>query len=1706
MSGSGTLQAAPIALLCPSNFTVLSTNLSGVGVAYTASATSTNGNSVPVVCNPSSGTVFPIGLTNVVCIASDGNGNSNTCGFAVSVLYGGRTTTNVTPNLTIPDGSAVGVASTLTFSSPIYSISNLQVNLHVAGSFNGDIYAYLTHSSGFAVLLNRAGRTASNSVGYSDDGLNVTFDDRATNGDVHLYRVRLFGNSSNSVVGELTGAWAPDGRTNSPETVLDTNLRSQFLSSFTGLNPNGTWTLYAADLETGDIQTLAGWGLSVDGPVPVPPQILQSPTNTTVIQGSAAQMSVQASGAIPLQYQWRFNGTNLIGATNQTLALGNVQGSQAGNYAAVVSNIYGAATSAVAVLTVRTPPQFVIQPKNQSVVVGQNYTLTASVQGEQPIVYQWFVNGTVLSGRTNVTLTLTNVQFSNAGSYVLTASNLLGLTASAAATILVRATSDPVYATPDGGWNYIFTGDAASGNLTNALDGTWNHSNGSDSWNRDGRGAGVGLPGGVGTTNGILTIEDNVATTTVTFDNRRFYLTHNINADPGMTNASLLLNSGVTLSFRTRLTPPPPTDPLTELTNAPNGWINANDGKGMFGIRQAGSGGGGMMISFSLNLASEDLTPTTSFNFGQAGLHMNNLNGDTRSANVDPGEGGTLNLLPFDPTIFHEFWVTIQDNGAAPGTHRVSIYMDGSYVPTTFDVTGGTGTETPFTNYISLGLPVTTQRGAYDIDYYGYKQGVVAPVRFNEPVGIVLQPTSQTLQELQRATFTVGVTGTPAFGYQWFKNGITLSDGTNASYTTPPLAPADNGSLFTVAVSNACNVITNGVPAVVTVIADTVAPALVSVGSLDGRSIGICFSEAVTATSVLNTANYSINGGAVLVTNIAFRTNNGASAILSVSGLSSSLATPFSVTASGIKDLSLAANTGGGTAAGTVLGLTALDVGNPGVDPVVAGSTFVCSSNSFETVAGGSGLGGTNDGFHFLYMSRSGDFDVALRVSQLDASDRLTSIGLMARESLLPGSRSLMAMVTPNAGSSADGTGPGANQYEADYRDVAGTVPVLWPVGGIQPEVPYPNAWLRLVRQGDFFSALAGSNGVDWVEFAELTNAFPPTISVGVGITSHSNSAAYTAMALFTDLQFAPAPVLVPLPSALVRTNGDAALFSVTATGIGTLRYQWRKNGANLPNATNSTYAIAAVVPADAGSYDVVVSNAGGTTISPTEVLMVRTMDYGDAPAPYPTLLANNGARHILMSNFFLGTGVDFELNGQPDAAASGDDLSGTDDEDGVRFVTTLRAGQPATIEVVASTNGLLNAWIDWNANGDWSDTGDQIFTNQALVSGTNLLIFVTAPGATSSNTFGRFRFSSQAGLSFNGPAPDGEVEDYPVAVIHVADLALSTTASPEPVAVGSNLVYAVTVLNQGPSLATSIALSNALPANVTFVSVTSSQGSCAQAGGAVNCSLGTLAAQNSAIVTITVRPLGAGTITNFAIVTGSELDLSLTNNSRQTLSTVQVAPVITNQPISLIVTQGNTAAFQVTAGGTSPLSYQWQLNGTPITGSNQPALVLANAQTNNAGSYTVRITNLVGAVTSLPATLTVRVPPTVTQQPQSRTNLAGSTAVMSVAASGTLPLNYQWIFNSTNLLSQATNATLTLTNVQKSQSGSYQVSIVNSAGAITSAVAVLTVQEMDFGDAPDPSYPTTLASNGARHLLVPGVYLGSFPAQWDPKLGIHVT
>lgn len=161
-----------------------------------------------------------------------------------------------------------------------------------------------------------------------------------------------------------------------------------------------------------------------------------------------------------------------------------------------------------------------------------------------------------------------------------------------------------------------------------------------------------------------------------------------------------------------------------------------------------------------------------------------------------------------------------------------------------------------------------------------------------------------------------------------------------------------------------------------------------------------------------------------------------------------------------------------------------------------------------------------------------------------------------------------------------------------------------------------------------------------------------------------------------------------------------------------------------------------------------------------------KDLDFSDAPDPtYPTLLVNNGARHLIDPKYHLGLAIDAEPDGYQSALSDGDDSNNINDEDGVFMSPFIAPGQAVPITVVASVSGALNAWLDYNCDGDWKDAGEHIIAAQPVNAGVNSFTINVPASAATGLSHARFRFSSQRQLNFDGYAPDGEVEDYPVEI-----------------------------------------------------------------------------------------------------------------------------------------------------------------------------------------------------------------------------------------------------------------------------------------------------------------------------------------------------
>jgi hypothetical protein len=166
-------------------------------------------------------------------------------------------------------------------------------------------------------------------------------------------------------------------------------------------------------------------------------------------------------------------------------------------------------------------------------------------------------------------------------------------------------------------------------------------------------------------------------------------------------------------------------------------------------------------------------------------------------------------------------------------------------------------------------------------------------------------------------------------------------------------------------------------------------------------------------------------------------------------------------------------------------------------------------------------------------------------------------------------------------------------------------------------------------------------------------------------------------------------------------------------------------------------------------------------------------------------------------------------------------------------------------------------------------------------------------------------------------------------------------------------------------------------------------------------------------------------------------------------------SPAITNQPQSVLVHAHNTASFNVAVSGTIPLSYQWSLNSTNISGATLTSLTIANVVQTNLGAYSVVVTNGVGSVTSSNAMLSMY--PFVASPFVGAVTYWGKPASFGIEAWGTGPLSYQWFKDGVAILNVNTQ-TLSFTSIQATNAGLYSVVVTSPLGSVTNAPAQVIV------------------------------------------------
>ncbi|PQO26036.1 hypothetical protein C5Y96_21535 [Blastopirellula marina] len=374
----------------------------------------------------------------------------------------------------------------------------------------------------------------------------------------------------------------------------------------------------------------------------------------------------------------------------------------------------------------------------------------------------------------------------------------------------------------------------------------------------------------------------------------------------------------------------------------------------------------------------------------------------------------------------------------------------------------------------------------------------------------------------------------------------------------------------------------------------------------------------------------------------------------------------------------------------------------------------------------------------------------------------------------------------------ADFTGPTGylidpQDNDAADRDLDETPDVVQWING-----PLTNISIQLLDQGDISNQVQGTGiddstvTADSVKLEILAGDVPRVLTLGVDYTFDYDT-----------------------------TNNIIRLVPVSGVFQEGVLYKVTLDSRDDPN--DLAVSIIRDIAGNPIAFNNLVDDGTGTMVGETRFLIQvgGLVDFGDAPDSYGTLLGSDGARHNLIENFYLGQGVDAEIEGQPTFAADGD---GTTD-DGIFIRTedpnnmggfldfTLRDGINNEIYVTSkaptgsTSYGFLDAWVDFNQDGDFEDVGEQILISVALSKdavdplgspgGKGQLITLgdLPDGALLGDTYARFRLSSTGGLTPTGLAEDGEVEDYQITIAEEGVNPWHNSSNPGAISIGDNSI-----------------------------------------------------------------------------------------------------------------------------------------------------------------------------------------------------------------------------------------------------------------------------------------------------------------------------
>jgi gliding motility-associated-like protein len=1026
-----------------------------------------------------------------------------------------------------------------------------------------------------------------------------------------------------------------------------------------------------------------------------------------------------------------------------------------------------------------------------------------------------------------------------------------------------------------------------------------------------------------------------------------------------------------------------------------------------------------------------------------------------------------------------------------------------------------------------------------------------ALLTINPVTAITAQPLPLTQCAGTNATFTVTAAGT-ALTYQWRKNGSNIAGATAASYTINNIASGDAGN-YSVVVSGSCgpNVTSNNAALVVNPITVITAQPLPVT-----QCAGTNATFSVTATGTSLTYQWRKNG-----TNITGAT----ASTYTINNIAAADAASYSVVVSG----SCGANITSNAVALTVNPATAITtqpqaltrcVGTSATFTVAAVGTNLTYQwrKNGANIAGATGVSYT---IAAVVAGDAGNYSVVV-TGVCGGSVTSNAVALIVNPATAINAQPLP--LTQCAGTNATFTvvAVGTNltyQWRKNGTNITGATASTYTINNITAA---DAASYSVVVSGDCGGSVTSNavalvvNPITAITVQPLplsqcvgTNATFTVTAVGVNLTyqwrknganiiganaatytinniSASDAASYTVVvsgdcgAAVTSnaatLVVNPATAITTQPLPVTQCAGTTATFTVVATGT-TLTYQWRKDGVNIPGATNNTYSIANIAAANAGSYSVVVSGSCGANVTSNSVTLTVNPATAITVQPAPVTVCVGAPALFSVTAVGTNLGYQWRKNGSNIPGATGSSYSiaavaltdagnysvvvsgdcGASVTSGSAALTvnpatsittqpqplTRCAGTSATFTVVAGGTSLTYQWRKDGVNITGATGSTYTIASVAAGDAGNYSVVVSGscgPNITSGN----------AALVVN---PATSITTQPTPLTQCAGTSATFTVT----AIGTNLTYqwrkngtnipgATAAAYNIPAIVASdagnysVVVSGDCGASVTSTSValvvnpltaitaqpqpvTVCVGSAASFNvTAVGTSLTYQWMKNGTDIpsaTTSTYSIAATLLTdagNYSVrVTGTCGGTVISANAALV---VNPATAINTQPANVTECVGNSATFSVTAVGTN-LTYQWKKNGSNIAGATGSFYTIAAIVAGDAGNYTVAVNGTCGNVVSNIATLTVNTPPSITTHPQGLTECPGSNVIFSVTASGA-NLTYVWRKNGTPLVPAQTNSTLTINNINAGNAGNYDVIVSNSCGDATSNTATLTVAE----------------------------------------------